>query len=62
MTTAESFKYRLPKCGRCGTQIKGPTASICEVCQESLWVTGVGVFGGGAGGGSGDKPISEDKQ
>lgn len=46
-------------CARCRDSIKGPTASICNTCNESLWVTGIVSLIGGGGGGS---FIREDKE
>lgn len=46
-------------CARCKTDLKGPIASMCEVCNESLGVTGVICLdGGGAGGGGPSKPAT----
>ena len=45
-------------CARCKTELKGPVASTCEVCKESLGVTGIISLGPGGGGGGSQKPAT----
>lgn len=43
-------------CAHCKTDLKRPIASICEVCNESLGVTGIISLEAGGGGGGFAEP------